>query len=35
MQGYVDAVEAHAEGLSIYWLPGLGVHAVQALAPKE
>ncbi len=35
MQGYVDAVEPHADGLSLHWLPGLGYHAVQALAPKD
>jgi uncharacterized iron-regulated protein len=34
MQGHVDAVEPNAEGLSLHWLPGLGYHVVQALAPK-
>jgi len=34
MQDYVDAVELRAKGLSLHWLPGLGVHVVQALAPE-
>lgn len=34
MQGYVAAVEPHAVGLSLHWLPGLGYHLVQALAPE-
>lgn len=33
MQGHVDAIEPHAAGLSLHWLPGLGYHLVQALAP--
>jgi uncharacterized iron-regulated protein len=33
MQRYLDAVEPHAQGLSLHWLPGLGYHVVQALVP--
>jgi hypothetical protein len=35
MQGYVEQVEPHAEGLSLHWLPGLGSNVVQALVPKQ
>ena len=35
MQSYIDSVEARASDLSLHWLPGLGYHMVQALAPKE
>lgn len=34
MQGYVDALEPHAVGLELHWLPGLGYHLVQALVPE-
>jgi hypothetical protein len=32
MQGYIDALLPHAEGLELQWLPGLGHHVVGALA---
>lgn len=34
MQSYIDSVEAHSTNLSLHWLPGLGYHVVQALAPE-
>ncbi len=32
MQGYMDAIEPAAEGLSLHWLPGLGHHVVKLMS---